>query len=95
MYKPQPKDTSGIKLPDDIVELTERLAENAHDVWAQRRIAEGWRDGLKRDDERKLHPNLVSYEELPESEKEYDRQMIMETLKATIAFGYLIEVSKQ
>ena len=41
MYKPQPIDTSDAQLNEEILELTEQLAENAHDVWARRRLAEG------------------------------------------------------
>jgi ryanodine receptor 2 len=32
----------------------------------------------------------VPYEQLPESEKEYDRQSAMGTLKAILALGYRI-----
>jgi len=35
--------------------------------------------------------SLVPYEELPESEKEYDRSTALETLKAMIARGYRVE----
>ena len=48
-YKPEPIDTTGVKLSDDIVELTELLAKNAHDIWARQRIAEpcpGARPGI-------------------------------------------------
>ena len=89
-YKPQPVDTSFIKLSPDIVELTERLAKNTHDVWAQERIAQGWRFGQERNDTRKEHPLLIPYEELPESEKVYDRNTAMQTLKAVTAFGYRV-----
>jgi hypothetical protein len=89
-YRPSPIDTSKITLPPEIRALTERLAENAHDIWAQQRIAAGWRLGAKRDDARKEHPCLVPYAELPESEKEYDRKAAMETLKAILALGYRI-----
>ena len=89
-YHPQPIETSSIALSPDIVELTERLARNTHDVWAQQRMAQGWRFGRERNDARKEHPSLVSYEELPESEKVYDRNTAMETLKAITAFGYRI-----
>ena len=91
VYEPRPIATNEIELPAELVELTERLAENAHDIWAQRRMAEGWTLGPKRDDAAKLHPDLVPYAELPESEKEYDRSTAMETLKAIIALGYRIE----
>ena len=36
------------------------------------------------------NPNLVPYVELPDSEKEYDRSTVFETLKAIIALGYRI-----
>ncbi len=91
MYKPNPIDTSGINLPDDLLELTERIAENVHENWSAERIAEGWTYGKKRDDKSKTTPCLVPYSELPESEKEYDRVTALETLKSIIAFGYKIE----
>lgn len=90
-YKPEPIDTTGVKLSDDIEGLTELLASNAHDIWARQRMAEGWRYGPERNDSRKEHPSLVPYEELSESEKEYDRKAAVETLKAIIALGYRIE----
>jgi ryanodine receptor 2 len=89
-YQPQPINTSRIVLADDLLELTERLAENAHDLWAQRRIAEGWTFGPQRDDEAKTHPDLVPYADLPSPEKEYDRSNAMGTLKAILALGYRI-----
>lgn len=90
-YQPKPIDTSQVKLTDDILDLTELLARNAHDIWACQRLADGWRYGPRRDDARKEHPSLVPYEELPESEKEYDRSTALETLKAMIARGYRVE----
>jgi hypothetical protein len=90
-YKPIPLATSTVVLPHAISELTELLAKNAHDLWAQQRMANGWRLGPRRDDAKKEHPCLVPYEELPESEKQYDRSAAMETLKAIIALGYRIE----
>lgn len=89
-YHPKPIDTSAVTLSDDLLALTERLAEHAHDVWAARRMAEGWTYGPKRDDAAKRHPDLVPYADLPESEKEYDRRAAMETLKAIVALGYRI-----
>jgi RyR domain-containing protein len=91
VYEPEPIDTSKVQLSDEIFELTEQLAENAHEVWAQRRMAEGWRYGPRRDEDKKEHPSLVPYDELPESEKEYDRSTAMETLKVLLALGYRIE----
>jgi ryanodine receptor 2 len=90
-YQPKPIDTSKVVLLPELLALTERLAENTHDIWAARRMAEGWTYGPKRDDVAKKHPDLVPYGELPESEKEYDRSTAMETLKAIVALGYRLE----
>jgi hypothetical protein len=89
-YRPLPIDTSCIRLPDDIRELTELLARNTHDVWARERVQDGWRFGPERNDRRKEHPLLVPYEQLPESEKDYDRNTAMETLKVILSLGYTI-----
>ncbi len=71
--------------------MLERLAENAHDHWAARRISEGWVWGPQRDDSKKTHPDLIAYDRLNEAEKAYDRTTVLETLKAMIALGYRIE----
>lgn len=89
-YQPKPIDTSKVTLPAEIVQLTEQLAKNTHENWAKQRMSAGWRWGSKRDDEKKEHPCLVPYEQLPESEKEYDRKTTMETVKAIQALGYRI-----
>lgn len=90
-YQPKPIDTAKVTLSPEILALTEQLAENAHDLWAAQRLADGWRLGDVRDDAKKLHPCLIAYADLPESEKQYDRQAAMETLKAIVALGYHIE----
>jgi hypothetical protein len=90
-YNPQPVNTDNIQLPEELLELTESLAENTHDIWAKQRIAEGWKYGEERNDKRKEHPCLVPYDELPESEKQYDRNTAIETLKVMVKLGYKIE----
>ncbi len=89
-YKPLPIDTQHVVLPESIEQLTEKLAENAHEQWSQQRLKDGWRYGQRRDDERKEHPCLVPYSDLPDSERVYDRRTAMETLKAIMALGYRI-----
>jgi hypothetical protein len=89
-YQPQPIDTSRVVLPVEVESLTELLARNAHENWAQQRLRDGWRYGPGRDDARKEHPCLVPYEQLPESEKEYDRKTAMETVRSILALGYRI-----
>jgi class 3 adenylate cyclase len=90
-YKPRPIDTSQITLSDDVLELTELLAKNTHEIWAQQRLSEHWHYGAERNDARREHPGLVSYEELPEVEKQYDRNTALETLKTILSLGYRIE----
>ena len=90
-YVPRPIDTSRVELPEKLHTLREKLAENAHDNWARLRIAEGWTYGPARDDTTKKHPDLVPYDDLSESEKEYDRNATIETLKAIVQLGYSIE----
>lgn len=89
-YTPAPIDTAAVLLPPELHALTERLAENAHDLWAAQRLAQGWTHGPQRDDAKKLHPCLVPYADLPESEKEYDRTAALGTLKAILQLGYSI-----
>lgn len=90
-YNPQPINTEGIELPEELIELREKIAENVHDIWAKQRIDQGWSYGEVRNDELKQHPCLVPYEKLPESEKEYDRSTAMETLKLIIKLNWKIE----
>ena len=90
-YIPKPKDTGHILLDAQICQLSELLAKNAHDVCASERIRQGWTYGEARDDRKKEHPCLVPYEDLPEAEKEYDRNTAMETLKLIVSLGYTIE----
>lgn len=89
-YQPHPVDTSHIILPKALQPLAERIAANVHEVWAQQRIAEGWTCGAVRNDALMQHPCLVPYDQLPESEKEYDRNTAQETLRLIVALGFSI-----
>jgi ryanodine receptor 2 len=89
-YIPQPIDTSDVKLPEDLEQLVEQMSKNVHEVWAETRIRQGWTYGEQRNDELKTHPCLIPYEELPEEEKEYDRNTSIGTLKLIIKLGFKI-----
>lgn len=90
-YTPQPLDVSDVKLPEDLEQLVEKMSKNVHEVWAESRMKQGWTYGEQRNDELKTHPCLVPYEELPESEKEYDRNTSIGTLKLIMKLGFKIE----
>ncbi len=94
-YRPHPIDTSTIELTPGLAALVEQLAKNVHDLWAQRRLGEGWRHGPQRDDTKKEHPGLIPYEQLSETEKDYDRQTVIGTLKLITALGYGIELQRR
>jgi ryanodine receptor 2 len=89
-YTPQPVDTSEVRLPAELDELVEKIAKNVHEVWAQSHIEQGWTYGEERNDELKHHPCLVPYDELPEVEKDYDRDTALGTLKLICKFGFKI-----
>jgi hypothetical protein len=94
-YTPNPIDTSHIQLPDELEKLVERLAEHVHDIWAENRIEQGWRWGPERDDDLLQHPCLISYAQLSEEEKHYDRESALETLRLVKALGYeIIDIDK-
>ena len=87
-YTPKPIDLSDVELTEDLNELREAIAENAHEIWAENRQAEGWTYGPERDDLLKQTPDMVPYSQLPEGEKEYDRDMAMKTIKLLKKLGY-------
>lgn len=89
-YIPNPIDTSDVRLPKELEPLIEKMSKNVHDVWAETRISQGWSYGKERNDEKKTHPCLIPYEELPDDEKEYDRNTSIGTLKLIMKLGFNI-----
>lgn len=89
-YVPHPIDTTDVELPRQLDELSEIIARNVHEVWAAHRMAEGWTCGPERSDADRRHPCLVPYEELPETEKDYDRHTARETLRLIVRMGFRI-----
>lgn len=90
-YIPQPIDTSEVELPKELEHLVEQMSKNVHEVWAETRVKQGWKYGEKRNDELKTHPCLIPYEDLPEEEKEFDRNTSISTLKLIIKLGFKIK----
>ena len=93
-YIPSPLNVEDVQLGTELNDLIEVLAENVHEQWSIGRINDGWRYGPERNDEQKLHPSLVAYDELPDSEKEYDRNTAVATLKLIKKFGFEIIKNK-
>ena len=90
-YEPKSPDLSTVELPKDLINLVEQLAEITHDNWVRQRLADGWVHGQHRDDLLKEHPCIVPYDDLPESEKEYDRKISLGVVQGMLALGYRVE----
>lgn len=92
-YRPRPIPTEHIVLSDEILQLVELLAENAHDIWAEERLLDGWTFGPERDDTERRHPCLIPYTQLAERDRDYDRQMVIGSIRAILALGFTISRS--
>lgn len=92
-YHTTPLTTSHLSIPDSLIPLIEQMAKNIHEVWAKKRVEEGWKYGIERNDYLKTHPGLIPYDDLSESEKEYDRATAIETIKLILKLGYKISKS--
>ena len=57
-YIPSPLNLDDIELPEDIIALTELIAKNVHEVWAEQRIKEGWTYGEERDSVKNRNASL-------------------------------------
>lgn len=93
-YIPHPINLDDVEVEEELIELREAIAENAHEVWAEIRRNEGWTYGAERDDAKKQHPDMLPYNRLPESEKEYDRLMAMNTIRLLKKLGWTLTKSK-
>nr|XP_046269039.1 ryanodine receptor 3-like [Scatophagus argus] len=94
-YKPSPLDLSDIKLTSGQELLVDKLAENAHNVWAKDRIKQGWTYGIQQDLKSKRNPRLVPYVLLDERTKKSNRDSLREAIRTLIGYGYNIEPSDQ
>ena len=90
IYDPSPIGLDDVVLSDELTELQEAIAENAHEIWAKNRRDQGWSYGPERNDQKKETPDMIPYCNLPESEKLYDREMAMQTLKLVKKLGFEI-----
>ncbi|XP_064421057.1 ryanodine receptor 3 isoform X3 [Latimeria chalumnae] len=94
-YKPAPLDLNDVKLIPAQEGLVDKLAENAHDVWAKDRIRQGWTYGIQQDIKNKRNPRLVPYVLLDERTKKSNRDSLREAVRTFIGYGYNIEPADQ
>lgn len=53
-----------------------KLAQTEHLRWSAERLMSGWRPGEKRDNDRRVHPNLVPWDALSEGDKAKDEDQV-------------------
>lgn len=99
-YNPQPVDVSGVSLDEELTELIELIAENAHDVWGLLKKAEYQKFQEKDPDYRIYAPKVdgkeqeghnhyyVPYSMLSEKDKDVDRITAMNTIRFVKRLGF-------
>lgn len=58
--------------PDEL----EELSRAEHDRWMAAKLVQGWTFGAVRDDAKRLHPDIIPYDELSEAIKDLDREQV-------------------
>jgi len=71
-------------------EEVEILARMEHERWMTEKIQAGWKYGKPRDDKNKIHPDMVPWDELPETEKEKDYHAVRMISELLAAAGFEI-----
>lgn len=66
--------------------------EESHENWVQYKFSLGWKFGPVKDEDKKEHPDLVPFEELPKVEREKD---VMDLLARRIVLSTLLTVYKK
>ncbi|XP_032398527.1 ryanodine receptor 3 isoform X4 [Etheostoma spectabile] len=94
-YKPAPLDLSEVKLTAGQEVLVDKLAENAHNVWAKDRIKQGWTYGIQQDLKSRRNPRLVPYALLDERTKKSNRDSLREAIRTMVGYGYDIDPPDQ
>lgn len=78
-----------VTIPEEQVEA---LSEVEHGRWNFERLQAGWRLGSEKNDDRKLTPYLVSWEDLTEPIREFDRAAVRAYAKVLAAAGYQLRL---
>nr|XP_040033351.1 ryanodine receptor 2 isoform X4 [Gasterosteus aculeatus aculeatus] len=94
-YKPAPLDLGHIKLTSTQEAMVDKLAENAHNVWARDRVRQGWTYGIQQDVKNRRNPRLVPYILLDERTKKSNKDSLREAVRTLLGHGYNLEAPDQ
>ncbi|XP_061823096.1 ryanodine receptor 2 isoform X12 [Nerophis lumbriciformis] len=94
-YKPAPLDLGHIKLTSTQEAMVDKLAENAHNVWARDRIRQGWTYGIQQDVKNRRNPRLVPYSLLDGRTKKSNKDSLREAVRTLLGYGYNLEAPDQ
>jgi len=84
-----------VAMPSFADDEVEAMAETEHRRWRDERWASGWMYAPVRDDARKRHPDLKPWAELPESDRDKDREIVRELPEVLARHGLaIVGVSK-
>ena len=56
--------------------VLEMLSVSEHQRWMAEKIINGWRFGVHRNDEKRIHPDIMPYDSLSDEIKSYDRTQV-------------------
>lgn len=91
-YRIEPEQSVGSedRIDSFTAEEIETLAVYEHERWVKNRIDDGWQQGPVKDVDRKITPYLVSWDELTEQVKDYDREPVKNIIPLLSSAGYVI-----
>ncbi|VUZ49839.1 unnamed protein product, partial [Hymenolepis diminuta] len=81
-YIPAPKDLHGVNVTRELIDLAERLADNAHQIWAKQKMEELEEIGGG------VHQLLVPYDILTDRERKRYRRLTHELIRYLQYWGY-------
>ncbi|XP_068106648.1 ryanodine receptor 1 isoform X3 [Hyperolius riggenbachi] len=94
-FDPKPVETLNVIIPEKLDGFINKYAEYTHDKWAFEKIQNNWSYGEQINEEAKTHPMLRPYKTFSEKDKEIYRWPIKESLKAMIAWEWMVEKARE
>ncbi|XP_064296121.1 LOW QUALITY PROTEIN: ryanodine receptor 1-like, partial [Phalacrocorax carbo] len=93
-FDPKPVETLNVIIPEKLDGFINKYAEYTHEKWAFDKIQNNWTFGEAVDEEAKTHPMLRPYKTFSEKDKEIYRWPIKESLKAMLAWEWVLEKAR-